>query len=151
MATASRAQRRILAAVTAAQVRVYRLSRGRLLNTAGGLPVLLLTTTGRRTGVRRTRPVAYQPDGDRYVVCGSYAGSDSTPAWVLNLQANPSATAEVGARTVPVTATEAHGGEHDRLWAALVAASPTFAGYQEKTSRRLPLLVLEPAGVTAAR
>lgn len=146
MATASTMQRRGTAVVTGAHVRVYRLSRGRIWSSMGGNPLLLLTTTGRKSGVRRTRPVVAIEDGGRYVVCGTYAGSDTTPAWALNLAAEPRATVEVGPRTLQVTATEAEGAEYDRLWAAMVAAMPRYEDYRTKTTRRFPLLVLTPEG-----
>lgn len=146
MARASTLQRKGTAAFTTLHVRVIRLSRGRVWATMNGNPVLLLTTTGRRTGVRRTRPVVGIQDGARYVVCGTYAGSDTTPAWALNLASDPQATVEVGGRTLQVTSTPAEGAEYDRLWEAVVARMPRYRDYRTRTSRRFPLLVLTPVG-----
>jgi F420H(2)-dependent quinone reductase len=70
----------------AAQVWIYRRSKGRLVGSVRGTPVLLLTTTGRKSGASRTRPVGYLPDGERFMVCGSNGGSDHAPAWALNLR-----------------------------------------------------------------
>ena len=137
-------QRKGTAAFTNLHVRVYRLTRGRLWSTVGGGTVVLVTTTGRRTGVRRTRPLVAIEDGGRYVVCGTYAGSDTTPAWALNLQANPQAVVEVGGRTLKVLASEAEGAEHDRLWTTMTTAMPQYLEYRTKTSRHFPLLVLTP-------
>lgn len=80
------------------------------------------------------------------MVCGTYAGSDTTPAWALNLTANPHATVEVGGRTLKVTSTPAQGAEYDRLWTATVARMPRYEDYRTKTSRRFPLVVLTPVG-----
>jgi len=145
VAHASTLQRKIFSLVTGAHARLYRRTGGRFLASVPGSPVLLLTTTGRRSGEPRTVPLAYLDDAGRFVVCGSYGGSDTTPAWVLNLAAHPAATVEVGRRGVEVTASEAEGEEYDRLWARLVAATPAFAGYRTRTTRHLPLLVLTPA------
>ena len=105
--------------------------------------MLLLTTTGRKSGVNRTRPVGYLPDADQFVVCGSNGGADRSPAWALNLRSHPDATVEVGARTLSVVATEVTGAEYEDVWARYVAAYPGFAGYRTKTRRHLPIFILE--------
>ena len=127
----------------ATQVWIYRRTKGRRAGSARGTPVLLLTTTGRKSGERRTRPVGYLPDGDRFLVCGSNGGSDHPPAWSLNLRAHPDATVEVGARTLSVTASEITGEEYETAWDRYVAANPGFAGYRTKTKRHLPIFILE--------
>jgi deazaflavin-dependent oxidoreductase (nitroreductase family) len=106
--------------------------------------VLLLTTTGRKSGMRRTRPLGYYRDDSRFVICGSNGGSDTTPAWTLNLRSDPNATIEVGAESWAVTTSEAVGDEYERLWQAFTGANPNYLGYLEKTQRKLPLVVLEP-------
>lgn len=126
----------------AAFVWVYRRTDGRLAGSMRGTPVLLLTTTGRRSGARRTRPVGYLPEDDGFVVCGSNGGSDHPPAWALNLRALPTAEVQVGARTLAVTATEVTGPEYEPLWQRYIAAYPGFAGYRRKTRRHLPLFIL---------
>jgi deazaflavin-dependent oxidoreductase (nitroreductase family) len=130
----------------AVQVWMYRRSGGRRGGKApGGVPLLLLTTTGRKSGARRTRPVGFLPQGDGFVVCGSNGGSDRPPAWSLNLRANPAATVEVKERTLPVTASEVTGADYEPMWQAYTAAYPGFARYRTKTQRHLPLFVLQPS------
>src|SRR3954454_15829021 len=90
-------------------VPIYRATRGKLMNTVGTAPVMLLTTTGRKSGQERTAPVLYLEDGPRLVVVGSNAGNTNTPAWALNLRANPDARAQVGGRIWPVRARVAEG------------------------------------------
>jgi deazaflavin-dependent oxidoreductase (nitroreductase family) len=124
----------------------YRLSGGRV---AGQVlqraPLCLLTTTGRRTGRRRTVPLLYVRDGDDFVVAASHGGMGAQPAWYLNLLADPSATVQVGSTLLPVRAREATTAERQRLWPALTSAYPYFDAYQERTSRRIPVVVLSPA------
>jgi len=127
----------------ATQVWIYRRTKGRRAGSVRGTPVLLLTTTGRKSGERRTRPVGYLPDGDRFLVYGSNGGSDHLPAWSLNLRAHPDATVEVGARTFSVTASEITGEEYETAWDRYVTANPGFAGYRTKTTRHLPIFILE--------
>ncbi len=133
---------------SALAVSLYRRTKGRVGATVvgGDTPVLLLTSTGRKTGVRRTRPLGYYRDGTRFVLCGSNGGSDTTPAWTLNLRSNPTATIEVGADSMTVTASEAAGDEYERLWKAFTTANPNYLRYLDKTRRKLPLVVLEPIG-----
>lgn len=111
-----------------------------------GRPVLLLTTTGAQSGQSRLAPLVYARDGDRYVVAASKGGSPTHPAWYLNLLANPVVTVEVGGETFPARAIVAEAAERDRLWAAHVALNPNFAEYQERTSRTIPVVVLERIG-----
>jgi deazaflavin-dependent oxidoreductase (nitroreductase family) len=127
----------------AAQVWIYRRTQGRRAGSVRGTPVLLLTTTGRKSGVNRTRPVGYLPDADQFVVCGSNGGADRSPAWALNLRSHPDATVEVGARTLSVAATEVTGAEYEDFWARYVAAYPAFARYRTKTRRHLPIFILQ--------
>ena len=122
----------------------YRSSRGRLLSRFGRAEVLLLTTTGRRSGAPRTVPLLYVEDGGTFVVVGSVGGHDAHPAWVLNLRANPDATVRIGPRVVPVVAEDAAEAARPRLWERLVATYPGYAGYRERTSRRFPIVVLRP-------
>jgi deazaflavin-dependent oxidoreductase (nitroreductase family) len=109
--------------------------------------LVLLTTTGARSGEKRTNPVMYHRDGDRYVVVGSKAGAPDHPAWYHNLKANPVATVEIaadsGTETFEVRAHEAEGEERERMWADRVAIAPGFGEYQRKTSRRIPVMILE--------
>ena len=115
---------------------------GRFRKTA---PVLLLTTTGRKTGKRRTTPLLYVEDGERYVVVASVGGAPTHPGWYLNLRANPAATIQLGRRTLPVTAETAGPEERARLWALATRMYPSYDAYQAKTSREIPVVVLSPA------
>ena len=109
--------------------------------------LLLLTTTGARSGAKRTTPLMYHRDGERYVVVASKAGAPDNPAWYHNLKAQPMASVEVatasGTETFQVRADEVRGEERERIWAERVAIAPGFQEYQLRTSRRIPVIVLE--------
>ncbi|MEO5964506.1 MAG: nitroreductase family deazaflavin-dependent oxidoreductase [Candidatus Limnocylindrales bacterium] len=126
----------------------YRLTGGRWF-TGSDLGVLhvLLTTTGRHSGTSRDVPLFAIRDGDRLVVVGSKNGSDDEPGWVLNLRADPRARVQVGRDVRPVDSHEAEDEERARLWALVVAAYPGYDLYQRRTARRIPVVVLAPAGV----
>jgi len=137
--------RRLLTAVSRAHVAVFRLSSGRVAGRiAGGAPVLLLTTTGRKSGMQRTTPLLYLEDGGRYVVVASVGGAPKHPAWYLNLLANPSVTIDVGRRKLAVTASTAPTEERARLWPLLVRMYRGYADYQAKTTRKIPVVILAP-------
>jgi deazaflavin-dependent oxidoreductase (nitroreductase family) len=125
------------------QVRAYRRTGGQKANTSYNIPLLLLTTTGRRSGRPLTRPIGYGQDGDRLVVIGSNGGDDATPGWVYNLRADPSAEVELGTDRFPATAVEAEGAEYDRLWKLMTDQYPVYQRYLKKTDRRMPVIVLE--------
>lgn len=122
---------------------LYRLTGGRVGHSAGRITNLLLTTTGRKSGERRTVPLAYVADGARWVVVASNGGADRHPAWWLNLRAAPGATIEVGSDRVEVTAREATDAERARLWPELKAVNPFFGQYEQITDRRIPVVILE--------
>jgi F420H(2)-dependent quinone reductase len=123
---------------------VYRRSDGRVWGTMFGGPVLLLNTTGRKSGQRRTNPLLYVRDGDDFVLIASNGGAPKHPAWYLNLMATPNATVEVGDREFRVRAEEAGGEEKVDLWQKMVEMYPSYDSYQKKTDREIPLLVLHP-------
>ena len=123
---------------------LYRWSGGRLGGSLMGMPVLLLTTRGRRSGTPRTRALMYVPDGPRFVVIASFLGEPRHPDWWLNLRADPRAEVEIGSRHVAVLAREADGDERERLWTAVVARQKDYEEYQQRTTRRIPVVVLEP-------
>jgi deazaflavin-dependent oxidoreductase (nitroreductase family) len=123
---------------------IYRVSGGRLGGRIGRLPVLLLTTRGRRSGLPRSAALTYLQEGRAYIVIASNAGEASHPAWWLNLMARPEAVIRVGRSEIPVAAREASASERDALWRRIVAAEPSYGRYQERTSRRIPIVVLEP-------
>ncbi len=124
---------------------IYRASRGRILGRMLGMPVLLLTTTGRKSGIDRTTPLMYLPKGERRVVIASYAGEPRHPAWFLNLKTNPRAKIQVRGERLAVIAREAEGEERARLWSEVVESESGYAEYERRTSRRIPVVVLEPA------
>ena len=124
--------------------RIYRATGGRLGNSIGRAPVLLLTTTGRKSGQQRTAPVVYIRDGERFVVIGSNAGNKNTPAWALNLEANPEAEVEVGRDRHPVRARVAQGEEREQLWRRMNDQYDGFDVYKTQTDRNIRLFVLEP-------
>lgn len=109
-------------------------------------PLLLLTTTGARSGERRTTPVAYLRDGSRLIVFASKAGAPDNPAWYNNLLADPLVTVEVGNETLEMEALELHGEERDRLFARQAELMPQFNEYAERTSRTIPVVALQPHG-----
>lgn len=125
-------------------VPVYRLSGGRIWGKVNKAPVLLLTTTGRKSGQRRTAPVVYLADGENVVVIGSNAGHNRTPAWSLNLQANPEAEVEVGRERREVRARVAEGEERADLWRRHNEQYSGFDEYEARTDRDIALFVLEP-------
>ena len=117
------------------------------------MPVLLLTTTGRRTGQSRTQVLAYYRDtsdenardGDSYVLVASHFGRDRHPAWYVNLLAQPRAQVQIGRRHMSVAARTATPDEKGRLWPILAAAEPLYVAYQQRTTRDIPLVILRPA------
>jgi deazaflavin-dependent oxidoreductase (nitroreductase family) len=125
-------------------VPLYRASRGRLFGRIGRAPVLLVTTTGRRSGKRRTAPVLYLADGERLVVIGSNAGSERPPAWALNLRANPNAEVQVRGERRQMRARVAEGEERGELWRRMNDQYGGFDDYRARTGRDIPVLVLEP-------
>ena len=105
--------------------------------------VLLLTTTGRKSGNPYTTPLVYMKDGDRLLVFASKAGADTNPDWYHNLVANPRVTLEVGDEKFDATATVTQAEERDRLYAAQEKRQPQFTEYQSKTQRKIPVVALE--------
>jgi len=124
-------------------VGLYRRSGGKIGGKMFGAPVLLLTTTGRRSGRSWTVPLMYQTDGDRWVIIASNGGSARHPAWFLNLRSQPSASVQVGRQTHPVTAVQTAGEERARLWRSMAAMYKGYDGYAKKTTREIPVLVLQ--------
>ena len=123
---------------------LYRLSGGRVGGKVGRAPVLLLTTTGRKSGQKRTAPVVYLQDGERMVVINTNAGNAKVPAWSLNLKASPEAVVERGRRRYPVRARIAEGEERTALWRRHNEQYAGFDDYQVKLDREASVIVLEP-------
>jgi deazaflavin-dependent oxidoreductase (nitroreductase family) len=121
----------------------FRNHGGKVGGSFEGAPLLLLTTTGARSGIARTTPVMYLPDGERLIIFASKAGASTNPDWYHNLVAHPQATVEVGSETFKVTAVEVMGEERDQLYARQAALYPGFAAYEAKTTRRIPVIALQ--------
>jgi deazaflavin-dependent oxidoreductase (nitroreductase family) len=139
-------QRSLMRAMGALNIRLYRSSKGRIMGKVRGFPVLLLTVTGRRTGVERTTPVGYFEDAGRFVVTGSAGGSPSDPQWFRNLRHTERAVVEVGPKRIDVSVAIAGPDERRVLWDRLISRAPFFAKYQEKVDREIPMAVLTPRG-----
>jgi deazaflavin-dependent oxidoreductase (nitroreductase family) len=124
----------------------FRAGDGKVGGPFEGAPLLLLTTTGAKTGRKHTTPLVYQADGDRIVVFGSKGGAPSHPAWYHNLVANPTVTVELPTETFEARAVTAEGAERDRIWNAQKELMPGFKEYEAKTDRQIPVIVLERVG-----
>ena len=120
----------------------YRMTGGLVGGSLGRLPVLLLTTTGRKSGKKRTMPLVYLPDGDNMVVIASNGGADQHPAWWLNLRAHPKAEVQVGRDAKTVVAEKAQGEERKRLWSAVVEMYHGYDEYRRMTEREIPVVIL---------
>ena len=147
MAMTDQDPRAAFAAMTTLLITDFRANGGKV--TSGpfaGRPVLLLTTTGARSGQPRLAPVVYSRDGEHYVIVASKGGAPTHPAWYHNLLANPVVTVEVGRETFDARARVTEGAERDRLFAERAASSPSFAEYQRRTTRVIPVVVLERLG-----
>lgn len=125
-------------------VQRYRETDGEVGYLWNGVPTLLLTTTGRKTGQSRTTPLIFNRDGDDYLVVASMGGAPSHPNWYLNLKAHPDAGIQVRAEHLPVTARTAAPGEKARLWAIVAQQWPNYDVYQSRTTREIPVVVLSP-------
>jgi deazaflavin-dependent oxidoreductase (nitroreductase family) len=122
----------------------FRANGGKVGGFHTGMPLLLLTTTGARTGQRRATPLTYLPDGDRYVVAAANGGAPSNPAWYHNVVANPRVTVEAGAETFAAVVTIAVGPERAVLYQRCVAAYPQLADYQAMRAREVPIVLITP-------
>ena len=141
---ASRLRDRVLRLRSRLHGTIFSVSNGRLLRRWGGLPVVLLTTTGRRTGLaRRTILVSPVQDGDRFVLVASNGGSPRHPNWYLNIQHDPRADIVTAAGRSRVVARTATAAEKERLWPRITARSPSYSRYQARTDRSIPVVVLE--------
>jgi len=134
----------LMGAFIALNVWVYRLTGGRLMGRMGAAPILLLTTTGRKSGQPRTVPLLYLEDGGSFAIVASYAGAAKHPAWFFNLEANPQVELQVRSRRFSATARQASAEEKAQLWPRLVAIYPAYADYQKRTTRDIPVVIVSP-------
>src|SRR3954451_20752866 len=124
-----------------AHIALYRLTGGRL----GGKRIVLLTTIGKKSGQPRTKPLFHIKDGASYIVIASAGGNAKNPAWYANLVANPKVTIEDHGRTIAGSASTTDATERARLWKIIVSQAPNFAGYEQKTTRVIPVVRIQPA------
>jgi len=120
----------------------FRRTHGKVGGDFEGSPLLLLHTIGRVTGRERVNPVMYLKDGERYLIFASKGGADTNPDWYHNLKAHPNVHVELGDETIEVRAEEVFGAEHDALYARQASLYPTFADYQRRTKRVIPVIAL---------
>jgi F420H(2)-dependent quinone reductase len=130
---------------TALNVWVYRFSGGRLMNRMEGAPICLVTMTGRKSGKQKTICLMYTPHGDDVLLVASLGGAPEHPVWYYNLKATPQIEIQVGTRRRKMLAREASPEEKRALWPVVVANYKSFAAYQERTSRDIPVFVCSPA------
>ncbi len=131
-------------AATTAHKQLYQRSGGRLGGKAGGVQMLVLTTTGRKSGQPRTTMLNYGVDGDRLILIASFGGDDRHPQWYRNLEANPEVSVQIGTETRKMRAATATPEEKPRLWSLMTARYSGYDGYQRKTERDIPVVVLSP-------
>jgi len=134
----------MLKAGMSVSVFLYRLTGGGIGGRMQSMPVLLLTTTGRKSGKKRTVPLGFLRDGSSYVIIASYAGQPRNPAWFFNLQSHPEATIEVKKRQMQVKAETANPEKRGELWKRLVEVAPGYAKYEKRTTREIPIVILHP-------
>jgi deazaflavin-dependent oxidoreductase (nitroreductase family) len=120
----------------------FRANEGKVGGPFEGATLLLLTHRGAKTGTARTNPLAYIEEGGRYFVFGSKGGASTNPDWYHNLRANPNATIEIGTEKFDVMAEVLTGEERDRIWERNVRERPAFGEYEQRTSRKIPVVAL---------
>lgn len=128
----------------AVHVWIYRLSGGKLGGTMRGFKVLLLTTTGRKSGKTYTTPLGRFDHEDGYIIVASNAGQPTHPAWYYNLKSNPHVTVQVLDRVIPATAEVLSGEARMEAWRQVITTAPSYANYEKQTTREIPLILLHP-------
>lgn len=128
----------------AIHVWIYRLSGGKLGGTMRGFKVLLLTTTGRKSGKTYTTPLGRFDHEDGYIIVASNAGQPTHPAWYYNLKSNPHVTVQVLDRVIPATAEVLSGEARMEAWRQVITTAPSYANYEKQTTREIPLILLHP-------
>jgi deazaflavin-dependent oxidoreductase (nitroreductase family) len=136
---------RVLQVITAVHRALYTSTRGFVGANAGGMPTLLLTTTGRKSGLLRTVPLPYFPHPEGYVVVGSYGGGPRNPGWYHNLIAQPQVELQIRGRRVRAIASAATASERPAVWSGVLSIAPMYADYARITSREIPLVILREA------
>jgi deazaflavin-dependent oxidoreductase (nitroreductase family) len=136
--------KRIFTAFMSLAIFLYRLTGGKFMGEIAGLHVLLLSTTGRKTGKQRTTPLGYFNENGDYVIIASNAGAEANPGWFYNLKDASSVVIEVERQRLTVKPEVVGHDKRAQFWAKLVAMAPGYAGYEHKTSREIPLILLHP-------
>ena len=121
---------------------IYRLTGGRLGGSMMGFKVLLLNTTGRKSGKAYTTPLGFWEQPGGYLLAASNGGNPVNPAWYLNLMSKPQTTVQIGSKVIPVTAEALTGEARDQAWQRVVTAAPSYANYQKRTKRQIPVVLL---------
>ena len=147
MASASKTMKRVMKIANGLHVALYRASGGKFASEVAGMPLLLMSTVGRKSGKRHTNPIAYLRDGQDYLVAASVGGMDWNPGWYFNLRDQPQATITVGSQSLDVKATIATGDERTQLYEKFKTASSNFVKYEQKTSRIIPVIRLTPTAL----
>ncbi len=137
--------KRVIRFFTALNVMVYRLSGGRLMNRMEGAPICLVTMTGRKSGRKKTIALMYTAHGDDVLLVASLGGAPQHPVWYYNLKAQPRIQIQVGRERRSMLAREATPDEKRTLWPVVVANYRSFAAYQQRTARQIPLFICSPA------
>ena len=136
--------KRVIRFFTALNVMVYRLSGGRLMNRMEGAPICLVTMTGRKSGRKKTIALMYTAHGDDVLLVASLGGAPQHPVWYYNLKAQPRIQIQVGRERRSMLAREATPDEKRTLWPVVVANYRSFAAYQQRTARQIPLFICSP-------
>ena len=144
VAAMTSAMSRLIRAFTDTHVALIRLTRGKLGARMGRTKICVLTTTGIKSGVERHSPLAWFPHDAGLVVIASAGGSDHHPAWYRNLVANPLVSVEIDGVNLPMAARTASDAEKAKIWPGIVATAKNFEGYQARTSRNIPVVILAP-------
>lgn len=135
----------LLSRLMGGHARIYRLTGGRLGHHVPGVPpVCLIDHVGARSGKKRTSPLLYIEDGEDLVIVASKGGYEKSPAWFYNLKANPDTSVQIGKEVRPVHAKVASDAERKRLWPKAVEVYPSYQQYQDRTDRKIPLVILKP-------
>jgi len=134
----------LVRAVLSVYIFLYRVTSGAIGGQMAGLKVLLLTTTGRKTGQPRTAPLGYFKHGSSFVIIASNAGAERNPAWFYNLKSNPQVTIQVGNQRLRAKAEQVNSEQRTQLWEELVKMAPRYGKYAQSTKREIPLILLQP-------
>jgi F420H(2)-dependent quinone reductase len=146
MATVSAPLKTVMKVANGGHVALYRMSGGKFAGRIANMPILLITTFGRKSGKPHTNPIVYIQDGQDYLVTASTGGMDWHPSWYLNLKNKPEARIQIGNQAFNVKAVIADGEERARLYERFKAASSNFTKYEKNTSRIIPVIRLTPEG-----